>query len=444
MSDQNIDVDKNSACSLTRALNRDERSTLLDQISTLQEQQDRVQSRLDSISHTADNAMMREREAEDKLDMALSMHARQLAQRQAREAELERTIAELSSSLATSSSSGNAEGDSAAGAGNVNALKAQIYSLEEDLETCKTSLESERQRVLIMQQELRDMSKERTLEVTAARSKQHQFDRQIAEMSLQMSKLQSSLREAQRGSIASLEKSAGNVDPSTHIKELTQELVRNQEKMGQLTSELSTLRNRLQVATARAAKAENALAQVETVDVESGPESGNFRGTSGMRRRKNEATSIRAAINLQNSHNENIERVGKVIDGLDKFSVETGKFLRYNPLARGGFILYLLVLHLWTLAVLVFHTHRFETVHGDFGSGQPFAHGPQAIMQIHDPEIFKQIVAEKAQTADALKQPPSLPADPVKNQVLVKDTEAVEQEYTEAAEKKVDTAAVHA
>jgi chromosome segregation ATPase len=228
----------------------------LDQISTLQEQQDRVQSRLDSISHTADNAMMREREAEDKLDMALTMHARQLAQRQAREAELERTIAELSSSLATSSSAGNAEGDSAAGAGNVNALEAQIYSLEEDLETCKTSLESERQRVLIMQQELRDMSKERTLEVTAARSKQYQFDRQIAEMSLQMSKLQSSLREAQRGSIASLEKSSGNVDPSTHIKELTQELVRNQEKMGQLTSELSTLRNRLQVATARAAKAE--------------------------------------------------------------------------------------------------------------------------------------------------------------------------------------------
>ena len=325
---------------------RDEKITFLEHISTLQEQQDRVQSRLDSISHTADNAMMREREAEEKLDMALTMHARQIAQRQAREAELERTIADLSSSLATSSSLSN-EGDSAAGAGNVNALKAQIYSLEEDVETYKTRLESERQRVAIMQQELRDMSKERTLEVTAHRSKQHQFDRQVAELSLQISKLQSSLREVQRGAVASLEKSSGGVDPATHVMELTHELVRNQEKMGQMGSELSTLRNRLQVATARAEKAENALSNLGTIDVESGPESGNYSGGgAGMRRRKKDVTSIRAAINLESSRNENIERVGQVIDGLDRFSVDTGKYLRHNPLARGGFILYLVVLHL--------------------------------------------------------------------------------------------------
>jgi hypothetical protein len=163
-----------------------------------------------------------------------------------------------------------------------------------------------------------------------------------------------------------------------------------------------------------------------------------------MRRRKNEATSIRAAINLQNSHNENIERVGKVIDGLDKLSVETGKFLRYNPLARGGFILYLLVLHLWTFAVLFFHTHRFETVHGDFGSGQPFAHSPQAVMQMHDPAIFKQIVAEKAQTSGSHPQVLASPADPVKNEVLVKGAEGVDQKATNPAEKKADTVAVHA
>lgn len=385
-------------------IRRDEKITFLDQISSLQEQQDLVQSRLDSISHTADNAMMREREAEEKLDMTLTMHARQIAQRQAREAELERTIAELSSSLATSSSLSN-EGDSAAGAGNVKLLKAQIYSLEEDVETYKTRLEAERQRIAIMQQELRDMSKERTLEVSAHRSKQHQFDRQVADLSLQISKLQASLREAQRGAVASLEKSSSGVDPVTHVMELTHELVRNQEKMGQIGSELSTLRNRLQVATARAEKAESALARLGTIDVESGPESGNYQGGgAGMRRRKKEVTSIRAAINLQDSRNENIERVGRVIDGLDSFSVETGKYLRHNPLARGGFILYLVVLHLWTFAVLFLHTHRFETVHGDFGAGRQFAHGPHALMQHHDPETLSKIIVEKAQEAQLVQQ----------------------------------------
>jgi outer membrane murein-binding lipoprotein Lpp len=61
---------------------RDEKSTLLSRVSSLQAQQEALENRLDSISQTADNAMEREREAEDRLDAALSMHARQLTQRQ--------------------------------------------------------------------------------------------------------------------------------------------------------------------------------------------------------------------------------------------------------------------------------------------------------------------------------------------------------------------------
>ena len=41
-------------------------------------------NRLEAMSQAADNAMLREREAEDKLDAALSLHARQLSQRQVR------------------------------------------------------------------------------------------------------------------------------------------------------------------------------------------------------------------------------------------------------------------------------------------------------------------------------------------------------------------------
>jgi len=61
---------------------RDEKSTLLSQIFSLQAQQTALENRLDSVSQTADDAMEREREAEDRLDAALSMHARQLTQRQ--------------------------------------------------------------------------------------------------------------------------------------------------------------------------------------------------------------------------------------------------------------------------------------------------------------------------------------------------------------------------
>ena len=61
---------------------RDEKMTLLSQISTLRGQQEALESRLGSLTQTSDNAMDREREAEDRLDAALSLHAKQLSQRQ--------------------------------------------------------------------------------------------------------------------------------------------------------------------------------------------------------------------------------------------------------------------------------------------------------------------------------------------------------------------------
>ena len=36
------------------------------------------------------------------------------------------------------------------------------------------------------------------------------------------------------------------------------------------------------------------------------------------------------------------------------------RFLRSQPLVRLGFVLYLLVLHLWVLVVLGWHTHNLE------------------------------------------------------------------------------------
>ena len=63
---------------------REEKSTYLSQITTLQGQQEMLGSRLESLTQTADSAMEREREADERLDAALSVHAKQISQRQVR------------------------------------------------------------------------------------------------------------------------------------------------------------------------------------------------------------------------------------------------------------------------------------------------------------------------------------------------------------------------
>jgi hypothetical protein len=57
-----------------------------------------------------------------------------------------------------------------------------------------------------------------------------------------------------------------------------------------------------------------------------------------------------------------------------------GKYLRRNPLARAGFIFYLILIHLWTFVLLFFHAHSFETTipNNNFGT---VPHSPHAMLQ---------------------------------------------------------------
>ena len=56
-----------------------------------------------------------------------------------------------------------------------------------------------------------------------------------------------------------------------------------------------------------------------------------------------------------------------------------GKYLRRNPLARAGFIFYLILIHLWTFVLLFFHAHSFDVSRGsEFGHVPP---GPHSIFQ---------------------------------------------------------------
>jgi hypothetical protein len=110
---------------------------------------------LESLTQTSDNAMERERDAEDRLDAVLSQHARQISQRQSREAELERTIQELGSALAVEQ---HRRGSDTPGIRKANkqepgvvlsdvASRARVDALESDLETSAAHLAHERELV---------------------------------------------------------------------------------------------------------------------------------------------------------------------------------------------------------------------------------------------------------------------------------------------------------
>ena len=53
---------------------------------------------------------------------------------------------------------------------------------------------------------------------------------------------------------------------------------------------------------------------------------------------------------------------------MDTVSLDVGNMLRNTPMARLGFLLYLLFLHFWLFTVLAYQVHNFEMEHGDFGS----------------------------------------------------------------------------
>ena len=64
------------------SIGKNEKLYLLNQISTMQNQQAALASRVESLSQASDAAEARERDAEERLDLLLGQHARQMSLRQ--------------------------------------------------------------------------------------------------------------------------------------------------------------------------------------------------------------------------------------------------------------------------------------------------------------------------------------------------------------------------
>ena len=52
------------------------------------------------------------------------------------------------------------------------------------------------------------------------------------------------------------------------------------------------------------------------------------------------------------------KKLARAVDSLDNFFLTTGNLLKNEPWARLAFISYIMLLHLWVLYVLEFHTHE--------------------------------------------------------------------------------------
>jgi hypothetical protein len=291
----------------------------------------------------------------------LDWHAKHTAQRQAREAELERTVAELSAALATASASSMISSEpqeaalsaqQAAGDQTAQGIDGMV-----ELETLKSQLDQERQQCTTLRRELQEVVQERTVEERTFAQRQLHHDRKVSELTQQVTELRAAMRDKENGhsSDNSTMSTTTTNDAATaaRLSSLTEQVVRLRDRHSASQSEIATLRVRLQDALNRATIAE-AAAESNQYSSPSGAATRNeyydddedndsaergiaMRRRGGGSRRAKPAPTMRAALSLDSLPVGDVgsrQRIGKSLDTLDTFLLESGKVLRYNPMAR--------------------------------------------------------------------------------------------------------------
>jgi hypothetical protein len=181
--------------------------------------------------------------------------------------------------------------------------------------------------------QLRNLSKETTHEATMVHAKQLQYDRQIADMSLTISKLEASLREAEKpgnGDLAASEESLHDQEMSSQIKLLSEEVVKLRDKVASQNSESLAMKHRLKAAVDRANKLEDDLVAARSSSEGNGDLYDYMERAQNSRRRRAgggapNSGSIRSAMRLDASGGERTQQIGQVVDAVDSFAVSTGR-----------------------------------------------------------------------------------------------------------------------
>ena len=397
----------------------EERSALQAKLDQVVENETKLKQQVESSLGSAETVAAREQRARDELDEATALHAKQMAQRQRREAELEQTILEMGSALTSAKqqlrqqqqSLSSPKGKASVSPSESNQeqtdgsdYKEKYEQVTEELETVRVRLTLETQRREALQQELSEVAMEREEELSLAQTRQLQHDSKVADLKSTIHRLQASIRGSKRQPSQSNDSNDGvkgefsgdqGVDTQQkynqeleaakqEVTNLSERLFRQQALAKNAKSEILALKGRLKAANDRAEEAEKYRYNPKTptnqrshaYDVEGGGANGGTPAFSARRRIKGGSSrgvrSIRSSLPCFGSGRAStggdgvLDQVGLTIDAIDSWMVETGSFMRHEPFARLGLLAYLTILHLWSFALVVFHTTEVE--HGDFGS----------------------------------------------------------------------------
>lgn len=375
----------------------EEKSSFASQVSSLKTQIVGMESRIEALHQAAESASEQERDTDDRLDAALSLHARQLSQRQAREGELERTIADLSAALVVARSREtsllNNAGDKRDEGVNstIAELKDTLLSAKDEVETLHTQLMMEKQKAETLQQELEDVTNERAQETSESLERQKDDDKRVADLTSMITRLQLKQNNFRQldggvGGESGLESDSVSEKLQKQVANLSEDLIHQKANLQHSSTEVQTLRNRLKSVLSRAEIAEKA-AQSQSYDIERGSgglQNNQTRRRYGVQNRK-AVTSISSAFKLEAGRGETKENIGKVIDTIDTIAIDTGSRFRSDPIARAFFLLYLIILHLWAFCLVIFHAHVTLEPSSDIGPEQLLKHSYRHIEQANIP-----------------------------------------------------------
>jgi len=376
----------------------------------LQLQVESLQSQARSLQGALDAAREAESRAEQNLDNARTQYQSLLSKKQDRETELEKTVSELSALLAAERerNPADAKAQLQKRATDEPNFKGQYEETLDELKSVQTQYRLSQQECSTLQDQLRQVSAERVAETTEYQQRQREYDEKMWEMSIQIKRLETQVREFQceNGQQENLAARGGAVDnlsdnedarlrlahrqaeeAKAKVKSLSDQLIRQQSIVEQTKSENIALKGRLQTATHRADAAESALASNNAshsgLDVEGGA---YYSGSKTRRRIKGTgrpvfgagglisssttppaSRSIRAALGLRVVRRGSpMEQVAVTLDAVDHWIMEMMTILRYEPLARVGITVYLLIIHIYCFVLVCFHA--FEAEHGDLGA----------------------------------------------------------------------------
>ena len=223
------------------------------------------------------------------------------------------------------------------------------------MEACQAQLLQEQEESSRLRAELQAVQADQS---HVLQLEQEQFQTSLNELQSQVQSLQEQLVAAQSNTrslavdddeVAQQQKRQEELQEK--VEALSDQLIRQRDALSRSHGEVSALRTRLTAALNRATVAEAEASAVPAV-----------MAPLPRRRRKEQPPKL-----FQDGSSLN------VIDGILSNTVQV---LRRHPVARWAAFVYLVLLHAWTLLLLVFHAHAATSV-----IPVPAAHGPDALLR---------------------------------------------------------------